>query len=477
MTTKRSKAGKAPSAALLSAILPGWGHAYIGQPRAAFGLYMIDLLLVAGVLLVAARGKTGLARLALSPDALLVLMGINIVLLIFRAIVVAGAYSMASATKNASRAKGAAVLAAALAILIVPHVAFGYVAWNSYDLLRTVFPSEPAGPIAGETTTTTTTGTTIPGQTTTVPPTTTTTKPPPLWDGLERLNVVLLGADAGVGRRGTRTDTIVVVSIDPQTGHVAMFSVPRQLSDPPLPKGMGIWDCDCVPDLITHVYYHAELHPEAFPGPNEPPINAIKATLQEIFGIPIHYYAMVTLEGFVGIVDALGGVTIDVPKTIIDETYPHEDGSTEYVKIEAGRQHLDGHLALAYSRIRRHSDDFARMHRQRCVLGAIIEQADPFNILRRFGAITDAVKKHVSTDIPVEKLGDFVDLLPVVSTDNIDSLRITRAEYAIGTAPGKVFYDIDRIRADAQEMMNDPEAARARLGLNDLEATCDQSFD
>jgi LCP family protein required for cell wall assembly len=267
------------------------------------------------------------------------------------------------------------------------------------------------------------------------------------------------------------------VSIDPQTGHVAMFSVPRQLSDPPLPKGMGIWDCDCVPDLITHVYYHAELHPEAFPGPNEPPINAIKATLQEIFGIPIHYYAMVTLEGFVGIVDALGGVTIDVPKTIIDETYPHEDGSTEYVKIEAGRQHLDGHLALAYSRIRRHSDDFARMHRQRCVLGAIIEQADPFNILRRFGAITDAVKKHVSTDIPVEKLGDFVDLLPVVSTDNIDSLRITRAEYAIGTAPGKVFYDIDRIRADAQEMMNDPEAARARLGLNDLEATCDQSFD
>ena len=474
--SRSKRAPNAPTAALFSSVLPGWGHAYVGHSRTAFGLYLIDLLLVASVLVVVARYQLAVATMFFSADALLVLMGINIVLLVFRAIVIAGSYSTAPA--GGPKPWGGIVLTAALALLVVPHAAFGYLAWTQYDVVRTVF-QEPGGPVAAPTTTTVPgpPTTTVPGATTTVPPTTTTTAPPPLWDGLERLNLVLLGADAGVGRRGTRTDTMIVVSIDPETGHVAMFSVPRQLSNPPLPKGMGIWDCDCVPDLITHVYFHAEEHPEAFPGPNDPPINAIKATLQEMFDIPIHYYAMVTLEGFVGIIDGLGGVTIDVPKTIVDETYPHENGSVEHVVIEAGRRHLDGHLALAYARIRRHSDDFARMHRQRCVIGAIVDQADPFTVLRNFGGIAQAIKENVSTDIPQDRLADFVDLLPKVSTDRVDSLRITRAEYAVGAAPGRVFYDIDRIRDDAHDLMNDPESARARLGLDGLSATCDQSFD
>ncbi|HEX6946430.1 MAG TPA: LCP family protein [Acidimicrobiia bacterium] len=480
MNSRQHRDRDAPRAALMSAILPGWGHAFIGQPRTAFGLYLIDLLLLASALVVVARFKLEVARLFFNPTALLVLMAMNVVLLIFRAIVVAGAYSMAPSGGARSRWWSAAFLIAALAVLVIPHAAFGYVAWHSYDVIRSVFqPSDPQAspPTSTSSTSSTTPPTTVPGATTTLPPTTTTTAPPPIWDGLERLNVLLLGADAGPGRRGTRTDTLILVSIEPSTGHVVMVSVPRQLSNPPLPAGMGIWDCNCVPDLITHVYYQAEMHPEAFPGPQEPPINAIKGTFEEIFGVPIHYYAMVTLQGFVDMVDALGGVTIDVPKTIVDETYPHEDGSVEHVVIEKGRQHLNGHLALAYARIRRHSDDFARMHRQRCVIGALVDQADPFTILRNFGRIAQAIKENVSTDIPQDKLDDFVDLLPKVSSNRIDSLRITRDEYSTGAAPGRVFYDIDRIRAETHDLMNDPDAARERLGLDDLQATCDQSFD
>lgn len=482
-TPERSaeRAPTAPNAALFSAALPGWGHAYVGQTRAAFGLYLIDLFFAASALLVFARFQLEAVKAWFSPDALLVLMAINVAALIFRAIVVAGSYTAAPA--GGRRPWAAPTMVLALALLVIPHLGFGYLAWTQYDLIRSVFV-EPEGPIAAPSTTTTipgstTTTPTVPGSTTTttVPPTTTTTHAPLLWDGLERLNLVLLGSDSGVGRTGTRTDTMIVVSIDPVTGNVAMFSVPRQLSNPPLPKGMGIWDCNCLPDLITHLYDAAERYPDAFPGPGEPPINAIKGTLQEIFGIPIHYYAMVNLEGFVGIVDALGGVTIDVPKTIVDETYPNEDGTVSKVVIEAGTQHLDGHRALAYARIRRHSDDFARMHRQRCVLGAVADQASPLTILRNFGSIAAAIKENVSTDIPQDRLVDFVDLLPMVSTDRIDSLRITRAEYSTGAAPGRVFYDIDRIRADAQELMNDPAAARERLGLDALAATCDQSFD
>jgi LCP family protein required for cell wall assembly len=466
-------------AALYSAILPGWGQAYIGHSRAAYALYAADLVLIATFFVAVARFQIEVVKLWVSPEALLGLMVANALFLVFRGLVVADAY--AAAPGVAPRGVSAVAMLAALLLLVVPHLGFGYLAWTQYDLINTVF-ADPGPVAAPETTSTTTTAqagssTSLPAPTQTTVPTTTSTTQPHLWDGLGRLNIVLLGADAGEGRTGLRTDTTIVVSIDPSDGEIAMFSVPRDLSNAPLPEGMGVWDCDCFPDLITHLYDAGMRHPDAFPGPGEPPINAIKGALSQIFGIPIHYYAMVTLDGFVGVVDALGGVTVEVPKTIVDESYPHEDGSVERVVIEQGTRHLDGHLALAYARIRRHSDDFARMHRQRCVLGAVLEQASPLDVIANFGALAEAVKQNVSTDIPQDRLVDFVDLLPLLSTDRVQSLRITRAQYRVGGAPGRVFYDIPRIRQDAQLMIRDPGAARVQLGLDTLDATCDQSFD
>lgn len=444
---------------------------------------MVDVIIVLGFGVAIGWFQVELVKAWVSPPLLVAITGLNLVMLVFRAAVVRAAYSSAPAEPvSAGSILG---LGMALVVLLVPHLVLGYLAFVQYDLIETVFPDPE--PIAAPATTTTTMSTpsssadptTIPTSsttTTTVPPTTTTTQPP-IWDGLDRLNVVLLGADAGEGRTGVRTDTTIVVSIDPENGDTVMIGVPRDLSGAPLPPEMGIWGCDCFPDLITHLYDAAERNPGAFPGPGEPPFNAIKGALGEIFDIPIHYYAMVTLDGFVGVVDALGGVTIDVPKTIVDETYPHEDGSTESVVIEEGTRHLDGHLALAYARIRRHSDDFARMHRQRCVLGAIVEQTGPVEIIANYGKLAEALKENVTTDIPQDRLVDFVDLLPRVSTDRIATLRITRDVYQTGSAPGRVYYDIDRIGADARALMEDPESAQETLGLTDLDATCDQSFD
>lgn len=466
-------------AALYSAILPGWGQAYVGRARSAYGLYAIDLVLFASLLLGFFRLRIELIKLWVSPTALVVLMVVNVAILVFRTAAVAGAYT--AAPGSGWGRFGGMGMVLALVLLVVPHLVFGYFTWTQYDLIKTVFaePDPIAAPLATSTTTTDAHSTTEPpaSGTTTMPTTTTTTTEAHIWDGLERLNIALLGADAGEGRTGLRTDTAIVISIDPSDGDVAMFSVPRDLSNAPLPEGMGLWDCNCYPDLITHLYDAGERYPDAFPGPGEPPINAVKGALSEIFGIPIHYYALVTLDGFVGVVDALGGVSIEVPKTIIDETYPHEDGSVERVVIEEGTQHLDGHHALAYARIRRHSDDFARMHRQRCVLGAVLEQASPLDVIANFGALAEAIKNNVSTDIPQDRLVDFVDLLPYLSTDRVSSLRITRAEYKIGSEPGRVYYDIPRIRQDAQLMMRDPDAAREQLGLDSLDATCDVSFD
>ncbi len=468
-------------ATLASALIPGLGQIYLGEKRLGYWLLAVDSVLAASLVFAAVGFQIELVKLWVSPEALIGIALFNLLLLVYRGLASVYAFSSAPAERWAPLPVVATTLAAVF--VAIPHLLVGYLAFVQYDLIQTVFP-EPT-PVVGETTTTTatpstngspTTTTTGAVVTTTQPPTTTTTQAV-IWDGLDRLNIVLLGADAGEGRTGVRTDTTIVVSIDPVTGYTVMLSVPRDLSNAPLPSGMGMWGCGCFPDLITHLYDAAVRNPDAFPGPGEPPFNAIKGSLSEIFGIPIHYYAMVTLDGFVAVVDALGGITIEVPKTIVDEIYPHEDGTTQSVVIEAGEQRLDGHLALAYARIRRHSDDFARMHRQRCVLAALVAQTGPIEIVANFGSIADAVKDHVTTDIPQDRLVDFVDLLPRVSTDRIATLRITRDEYQTGAAPGRVYYDLERIRRDAQALISDPATAIADLGLAPLEATCDQSFD
>jgi len=487
LPTSDTSARSAWVAGLASAVIPGWGQMYAGQRGRAYQLFAIDGLILITAFVAVGWHSLELIKFWVSPETLLMIMIANVVLLAFRAMASINAFLADGFDRKPGVEQSVGVALAAM-VVVVPHLLVGYLAYTQYDLIEAVFADPDPVVVAANTTTTTATDqsvttqadgmeNTVESSTTTLPPTTTTTTVPVIWDGLDRLNIVLLGADAGEGRRGLRTDTTIVVSIDPLSGQTVMLSVPRDLSNAPLPEEMGRWGCNCFPDLITHLYDAGVRYPEAFPGPGEPPINAIKGALSEIFEIPIHYYAMVTLDGFVGVVDALGGVTIDVPKTFVDDRYPHEDGSTERVVIEEGTQHLNGHYALAYARIRRQSDDFARMHRQRCVLGAVLEQTSPIDLIASFGQLAEAVKENVTTDIPQDRLVDFVDLLPRVSTESIATLRITRNEYKTGSAPGRVYYDIDRIRADANDLMANPEQAMADQERLALDKTCQDSFD
>lgn len=458
---------------MASALLPGWGQIYVGRRFRGRRLLVIDGVIAFFLVVTLAWLRLDFLKLWVSSTALALMMVVNLSLLGYRWLAATDAYQLAG-DRTTPRWQTNLAIGAIAAVLLIPHMALGYVTVTQYSLINSVFGggSGPGGvPVASGDDTTTTT---VQGQETT--PSTSSTDPA-LWGGLERLNILLLGADAGEGRWSTRTDTMIVVSLDPSNGNAAMFSIPRDMSGVPLPDGMGIWDCNCFDDIVTNLYVAAEEHPDAFPGPAAPGVNALVGVMGEIFGIPIHHYAMVTLGGFVDIVDALGGVTIEIPETITDNEYPHENGSIESITIEEGTRHLNGHEALAYARIRRQSDDFARMHRQRCVIEAVLEQSSPTEILFRFGAIAEALKRSLHTDIPEERLADFIDLLPVLSTDRIASLRITRAAYKIGEGPGKVYYDIDQIRADAQALMNDPAAAEAALGLQSLDGTCGAESD
>lgn len=401
-----------------------------------------------------------------SLPSLSLIMAMNLALLSYRAWAAHDAYHLTARAKPEATRWALVTLASAVwLVVLLPHVALGYLNVVQHSLIAEVFE-------APEVLATGTTGQTTSPPVSTAPPRSTTTIPEPaLWDGLERLNILLLGSDVGEGRRGIRTDTMIVVSIDPDSGDTAMISLPRNFSGIDLPPGFGVWDCQCFPQLLNDLYYYAEENPDAFPGTGEPGPRAIKATIGHLLDLDIHYYAMVGLDGFVGIVDALGGVEIDVPNRIVDETYPHEDGVTiENVVIESGMQRLDGHLALAYARIRRHADDFARMNRQRCVLGAVIEQSSPLELLARYGSIAQVLKDHLETDIPQDRLVDFIDLLPRVSLDRVGVLHVDR-EYVSGTDPGRTYYDEERIRAETQALLAEPTAF-AGEGLV-LESTCD----
>ncbi len=469
-TNGADRARKRPvAAALLSAIVPGAGQLYAGFRRRAFILLGIDvtLIVLAGL---AYFNKLEVVKAAFRPELLIGAMLGNIALLAFRLWAADDAYRLAKEGGIGRFTPAAGVI---LGLLVLgPHLVAGYYDIVHYDFITTTFADDE---VAAQTTAAppTTTGTTIPGETTTT--TVFEVEPGPvLWDGLERLNILLLGADAGVGRESIRTDTMIVVSIEPENGDVALFSLPRNIVQVPLPTEMGVWGCDCFPRMLNDLFVAGVETPQAFPGPQDPSVNAVKGGFGETLGIPIHYYAMVTLEGFVGVIDAIGGVTIDVPFRIVDEIYPHEDGVTiESIDIQPGVQQLDGHLALAYARARRHADDYARMGRQRCLVNAILEEADPVGLALGYPELAGVLGDSMETDIPLSRIPDLIDLLPKIDQENMISIRFIPPDYITGSNTAGNIPDVDLIREHVQIVINStPEEARSILGLNTLDDSC-----
>lgn len=475
-------------AAFASAIVPGIGQFIAGDNRRGRILVLIDIVILA-VMFFFFRDKVAVLSHWLKPSSLTVMMVANILLLGYRIWAADDAYRTAKGKQQrtgVSRSTAAILVATgALAfVLLIPSVVFGYYVVVQYDLITSVFTSssETTTTIAAEATdstvpTTDATGSTVAG-TSTETTSTTVVQRGALWDGLSRLNILLIGGDFGTGRTGIRTDTMITVSIDPETGEAAMFSTPRNWTQVPLPEGMGLWDCgyNCYPELINELWVAGERNPEAFPGPGTPSENAVKGVISEFLGIDIHYYAMVNLDGFVDIVDALGGVEIYVPSTVVDEEYPNEDGTSyERIEIEQGWQKLDGHLALAYSRTRNQDSDYFRMNRQRCVIEAIMDQADPTSLLLNFGKLADVVKETMITDIPIDRLPELVQLMPAMDLENVVSVRFIPPEYHLkyrdDGKPGRV-PNTELIHQHVDLVIEDPERAIEELGLERLEDVC-----
>ncbi len=214
-----------------------------------------------------------------------------------------------------------------------------------------------------------------------------TTPEPPLPDS--PLNILLLGTDARPGDELTRTDAMVLIHLDRKNDRVSMLSLPRDL-----------W--------VT------------YPGGNRGRINAAyavgeeeygpgggaalaKATVEELLDLKVNYFAMVNFEGFRGLIDYLGGITVDVPEAIYDPAYPTQDYGTMKVRFRAGTQRMNGRRALIYARTRHADSDFGRNQRQQLVLMAIFESVRDQGLLQQLTNLNDytgALRDYVRTDMP-----------------------------------------------------------------------------
>lgn len=236
--------------------------------------------------------------------------------------------------------------------------------------------------------------------------------PPVLRPGQrERVTVLLLGVDQRPDETGpSRTDNLVVVTANLTTGKVGMISLPRDMIVP-------IPGTDRSAKINT-AYFIGELREESTGG------QLAKDTVSEFLGYPIDYFVKVDFDGFVRIVDLIGGIDVDLPYTIHDEEYPTMDYGVTTFHLDAGPQHLDGETALKFVRTRHGDGDFERARRQQQALVAIKDQVVDNKLLAtlKIFDLVDAVSDTVEHDLPPADLLELVGLASQVSLDNIDQL-------------------------------------------------------
>lgn len=471
-------------AVLCSMVLPGAGHLAIGdslrRPKVAV-MAVLGLLSTLGLVLVLAPvgTKADLADVV-SDRAVFVAMAVS--LLLMAATRVWAAFDVAwLARPRRGRAAVATASVLAVAITVVgatPMVVAAKYVYNTDRAVEKVFGSNK--PVTAEpgAVATTTTSTTLPPPTTaavsststssTTSSTTTTIAP---FDGAERLNVLLLGGDAGRGRWNLRTDSMVLVSINPDNGDTALISVPRNLQHLPFPPGSPL--ADRFPrgfnDLANAVYPFADTHRELAGGGDDAGAQAVKLGIAQLLGIPIQYYILVDMAGFVNVVDAVGGIDINVPKRV--PTPGNPPGSKHPVPkyIEKGLQHLDGTLALAYSRSRSADSDYSRMQRQRCVLSAIATSATPQALATGLGSLVDAFGMSVRTDIPREKLGELAVVID--RFDKAGGILVARALQLTPPLVQPANWKPERVRELVQTVLYPPPLPPDFIGV--LAPACD----
>lgn len=404
MHARRVQAATGPTdqrrlfAAILSAILPGLGQAFNRRlrPAAVFAIPSLILLGVAWLLLQLNTASMLIAQ-AIVPGTLQVLLILNALVLIWRLLAVTEAFVDRRYPGKPGRLGGVGMLVV-IALVAVPHVAahvYGSSASSAFDRVFAGAGGDATGGAEDD------------------PGSATGPKPKPG----ERVNVLLMGIDSGPTRTQALTDSMIVVSLDPVGRTATMVSIPRDLVDVPLGNG------DTFAPKINSLLGWANRHKADFP---EGGTRALEDAIGALLGVPIHYYAKVDLAGFVTMVDAVGGVDIDVVRPLSDPRYFGVRGGGWSVGV--GHHHFAGVDALAYARIRKSAgeSDFTRAGRQQEILIALRNKAvEGGNFLFSLPALIDAVGDTVRTDLPTARLPELAALAEEIGGDRTTRVVMT----------------------------------------------------
>jgi polyisoprenyl-teichoic acid--peptidoglycan teichoic acid transferase len=270
------------------------------------------------------------------------------------------------------------------------------------------------------------------------------------WAAVQRVNVLLMGSDAGKDRSGIRPDTMVLASINVHTGDTVLISLPRNLQRVPFPPGSpgaarfpngfqcinpktGV-NTDC---LLNGLWVWGEGHPQDYPGDSHPGLTATIQGVQQLTGLTVDQYVMVNLAGFQQLVDIMGGLTVTVRERLpVGGSVEHPVASSW---LEPGRQKLNGYFTLWYARSRWSTTDFDRMRRQRCVIGDFVDQIDPVTVALKFSQVAATLKQNLQTSIPLQDLEAWVTLAERVKRSHVRSLTFTDQV-------------IDTVRPDVEKM-------------------------
>jgi LCP family protein required for cell wall assembly len=411
-------------AAFASSVLPGSGQALNGRFRAALAFLLPTLVVLAGVWLFVSsdRPATLIARVV-APPILGALLVLNIVILGWRLIALGQAFLDRRYPLRPGRL-GAVGLAVLVAITVAPHA----LAWSygtaAEQMFANIFAGSPVRSVSN---------TPKPGQN-------------------ERLNVLLIGLDSGPGRTEALTDSLIVVSLDPVGRTVSMVSIPRDVANVPLGDG------NTYGPKINSLMSYAERNPKEFPDGG---VRTLENAVGALFGIPIHAYASVDLAGFAAMVDAVGGVDIDVKKPLDDPRYPRLDGGHGW-SVTSGPHHFNGLDALAYARVRKvlGESDLTRAARQQEVLVALRNQAVGAGLLVNLPQLLDAVGSTVRTDLPVDLLPQLAALAEQIGGTSTTKLVLGAPEIRGKTSQyGSIFVPVPaKIRALAKVVFGPPGA-------------------